>query len=74
MAEDFRSRAPWSSQPSLKEMTLDVGVDFDRFIEGLKNNRSDMEMAGELGVSPKTITHLRSHFERYGIQSIEGQD
>lgn len=74
MAEDFRSRAPWSRQPSLKEKAEEVGVDFDRFIAGLAANRSDVEMAREFGVPEKTIWHLRNHFERLGVHSIEGQD
>lgn len=74
MQEDFVSRVPWSAEPSLKQKTEDVGIDFDQFIGGLAQNRSDMEMAAEFKVSSKTISHLREHFERYGIHSIMGQD
>ncbi|MGI9860302.1 helix-turn-helix domain-containing protein [Moorella naiadis] len=68
------SRAPWSTQPSLKEMADEVGVDFDRFIAGLAANRSDTELAAEFGVESQVIYRLRDHFERYGIQSIMGRD
>ncbi|MDN5293856.1 MAG: hypothetical protein PWQ91_1028 [Eubacteriales bacterium] len=74
MEEDFISRVPWSVRPSLKAMTEEVGVDFNRFLEGLKNNRSDAEMAAEFGVTEKTISYLRDHFYRYGLGSIMGQD
>ena len=74
MAEDFRSRVPWSLEPSLKEMSEEVGVNFDKFIEGIARNKSDMEIAEEFGVTEKTVYHLRDHFERVGINSIMGQD
>ena len=73
-AEDFRSRAPWSTEPSLKAKAEEVGVDFDRFIEGLAKNRSDQEIAREFGVTEKTVWHLRNHFEKLGVHSIMGQD
>ncbi len=74
MTEDYVSRAPWSLQPSLKQMTEEVGVDFDKFIESLKVGRSDMEIGQEFSVSGKVIEHLREHFEKYGVHSIVGQD
>lgn len=75
MEPTFRpSRAPWSTQPSLKEMAAEVGVDFDRLIAGLAANRTDTELAAEFGVDCRVIYHLRDHFERYGVQSIMGQD
>ncbi|OPX83946.1 MAG: hypothetical protein A4E54_02911 [Pelotomaculum sp. PtaB.Bin117] len=69
-----QSRVPWSSEPSLKEMTREVGVDFDRFIEDLKEDKTDVEMAEEFNVSEKLIYHLREHFYSHGLGSIEGQD
>lgn len=69
-----QSRVPWSSEPSLKQMTREVGVDFDRFIENLKDNKTDAEMADEFAVSEKLIYHLREHFYTHGIGSIVGQD
>ncbi|MHB8917833.1 MAG: helix-turn-helix domain-containing protein [Desulfocucumaceae bacterium] len=74
MEEYLRSRVPWSTGPSLKQKTDEVGVDFDGFIDGLKNNRSDVEIAGEFGVSEKVISHLREHFITHGLGSIMGQD
>lgn len=74
MEEYLRSRVPWSTEPSLKQKTDEVGIDFDRFIYGLKYNKSDVEMAGELGVSEKTVSHLREHFMHRGLGSIMGQD
>ncbi len=72
--QDHVSRAPWSLQPSLKEMTEEVGINFDQFIECLKHNKSDMEMSQEFSVNNKTIQHLKEHFQRYGVHSIVGQD
>jgi hypothetical protein len=72
--ENYVSRAPWSVQPNLKEMTEDVGINFDLFIDSLKNNKNDMEIANEFNVSEKAINSLRLHFEKYGLQSIIGQD
>lgn len=74
MKEDYWSRAPWGLQPSVKEMAEEVGIDFDCFIEGMAKNMSDVELAEELGVTEKTINHLRDHFERFGVHSIVGQD
>ena len=74
MEEYLRSRVPWSAGPSLKQKTDELGVDFDVFIDGLKNNRTDMEMAREFGVSEKAVGHLRDHFMTRGLGSIMGQD
>ncbi|WP_258360482.1 helix-turn-helix domain-containing protein [Moorella sulfitireducens (nom. illeg.)] len=68
------ARVPWSTRPGLKEMAAEAGVDYDRFLAGLAANRSDTELAAELGVDSQVIFHLRDHFERYGIHSITGQD
>lgn len=74
MEEYIRSRVPWSTEPSLKTKTEEVGIDFDRFIEGLKDNKSDTEMAAEFDVTEPTVVHLRDHFMRHGVGSIMGQD
>ncbi|MGQ9558694.1 MAG: helix-turn-helix domain-containing protein [Desulfurispora sp.] len=74
MENYLRTRVPWSTQPSLKCKSAEAGVDFDRFIAALKEQRSDQEMAQEFAVSEKTIASLREHFERYGLGSIMGQD
>ncbi|GAW27798.1 MAG: helix-turn-helix domain-containing protein [Bacillota bacterium] len=75
MSHKYSSRgAPWDTRPSIKEMCAEAGVDWNRFIAGIKRGRSDEEMASEFGVSERTITSLRRHFEKYGIASVEGQD
>jgi len=74
MAEDYSSRVPWSTEPSLKAKAEEVGIDFDKFIAGLASNSSDMEMAKEFKVSSKTIMYLRKHFEELGLHSVMGQD
>ncbi|MFZ5644277.1 MAG: helix-turn-helix domain-containing protein [Bacillota bacterium] len=74
MEEYLRSRVPWTTEPSLKQKTEELGIDFDRFIYGMKYDKSDIELAGELGVSEKTIGHLRDHFIRKGLGSTMGQD
>lgn len=70
----FQSRVPWSSEPSLKEMAHEVGVDFDRFIDGIKEEKTDAEMAREFDVPQNLIYHLREHFYTHGVHSIMGQD
>lgn len=74
MEEFLRSRVPWSTEPSLETKANEVGVNFDNLIEGIKNNKTDEEMAEEFGVTPKCIGHLRDHFWTHGIGSIMGQD
>ncbi|MBO8137470.1 MAG: helix-turn-helix domain-containing protein [Desulfotomaculum sp.] len=74
MEEYIRSRVPWTTETSLVTKTEEVGIDFDRFIDGLKNNKTDAEMASEFGVTEKTISYLKDHFMRYGIGSTIGQD
>ncbi len=70
----IQSRVPWSLGPSLKEMAGEVGVDVDRFIDGIKNDKTDAEMAEAFDVSEKLIYHLRDHFYTHGIDSVMGQD
>ncbi|BAF59498.1 MAG: helix-turn-helix domain-containing protein [Pelotomaculum sp.] len=69
-----QSRVPWSSEPSLKEMADEVGIDFDRLIEGIKENKSDAALAEEFDVPEKLVYHLRDHFYSHGVHSIMGQD
>lgn len=66
--------APWSKEPSLKFMCDEVGVNMDSLIGGIEQNKSDTEMAKELGVSAKTVKALKEHFMTHGVGSIEGQD
>jgi uncharacterized membrane protein len=72
--EFIRSRVPWTTEPSLVTKTEEVGINFDNFIDGLKNDKSDAEMASDFSVSEKTISHLRNHFMTHGIGSTMGQD
>lgn len=75
MVETYlRSRVPWEAGPNLKEMTDEVGIDMDRFVEAIGANKSDMEMAMEFGVNERTINCLKEHFYRKGLGSIVGQD
>lgn len=74
MEEYLRSRVPWSTEPSLKQKTDELGINFDRFIEGIRDDRADAEMADELGISEKAVKHLRDHFMTHGVGSIMGQD
>ncbi len=65
---------PWGTQPSLKAMVEDIGVDFDIFFDGLKNGKTDDELASQLGASTEAIRTFREHFVKYGIDSVMGQD
>ncbi|NLW25274.1 MAG: helix-turn-helix domain-containing protein [Clostridia bacterium] len=55
-------------------MCDEVGVNMDNLISGIEKDKSDMEMAQELGVSVKTVKALKERFFSHGLQSIEGQD
>lgn len=68
------SRVPWSSEPSLKEMADEVGVNVDRLIDGIANDKTDSEMAEEFQVPEKLVYHLRDHFHTHGLDSVMGQD
>jgi len=70
----LRSRVPWEAGPNLKEMTDEVGIDMDRFVEAIGANRTDMEMAQDFGVTEKTIACLKDHFYRKGLGTTVGQD
>ena len=72
--QDYQSRVPWSRELSLKEKAAEVGVDFDRLMRLMAQNRNDTEMAEELGVPEALVRHLRRHFEAYGVHSVMGQD
>lgn len=73
--EGFKgSFPPWSRIPSLKEMTEETGIDFDKFIDCIKENMSTLEMAGMFNVSGQTIENLKEHFYKYGISSVMGGD
>lgn len=65
---------PWSRIESLSEICAEAGVDFDEFIEGVKNDQEIETMAEQFGVQVGTIEALQEHFFRYGIGSIIGGD
>lgn len=71
---NFVSRVPWGLEPGLKEKTDELGIDFDQFIDGLKNNKSDETMAQEFRVSREAIEALREHFTHLGIQTVVGRE
>ncbi|MDD2585197.1 MAG: helix-turn-helix domain-containing protein [Syntrophomonadaceae bacterium] len=73
--EGFKgSFPPWSRIPSLKEMTEETGIDFDKFVDCIKEGVSTVEMASMFDVSSQTIENLRGHFYKYGISSVMGGD
>lgn len=74
MESFLRSRVPWQSGPTLKQVTDEVGIDMDRFVEMIGANRSDTEMAQEFQVSEKTISSLKDHFYTKGLGTTVGQD
>ncbi|NMA51645.1 MAG: helix-turn-helix domain-containing protein [Peptococcaceae bacterium] len=55
-------------------MAKEVGVNYDQLMAGIKENKSDAEIANELAVSEKLIGHLKEHFYTHGLHSIMGQD
>ena len=65
---------PWSLQPSLQLMLEEAGLEFDKFLEDIKNGKTNDEIAQQTGVSREVISNLREHFEKYGIDSVMGQD
>ena len=74
MESFLRSRVPWQAGPTLKQVTDEVGVDMDRFVEMIGANRSDTEMAQEFHVSENTIASLKDHFYTKGLGTTVGQD
>ncbi len=65
---------PWSRIPSLLEMTAEAGVDHDRLIQLIENNRTPEEIARQMGISVETARALYEHFMHYGISSVIGGD
>jgi len=55
-------------------MLEEAGLEFDKFLEDIKNGKTDDEIAQQTGVSREVISNLREHFEKYGIDSVMGQD
>lgn len=61
---------PWGIEPSMHFVCDEVGIDYDRFVEGLNSNVSDAEMAREFSVEEQTIASLRNRF--YAVEAING--
>lgn len=74
MTQDKGSFPPWSRIPSLVEMTADAGIDYDDFIECIKQNQSVEQMANHFRVHTTTVESLQDHFFKYGISSVIGGD
>jgi DNA-binding CsgD family transcriptional regulator len=58
----------------LEYIARETGVDFNRFLELVKDQAPDDRMAAILGVSPRTVRSLREHFAEFGLDSVQGQD
>ena len=65
---------PWSRIPGFNEMCEETGIDFDSFIEDIKNGSGLEDMAVKYGVSMETISLLQEHFIKYGLSSVIGGD
>lgn len=65
---------PWSRIPSLQEMTLEAGIDHDRFLDSIQKGQSLQAMAEQFQVSEATVKSLYEHFIHYGISSVIGGD
>ncbi|MEN6462962.1 MAG: helix-turn-helix domain-containing protein [Syntrophomonas sp.] len=77
MVDDKRIKGsfpPWSRIPSLAEMTSEAGINFDCFVQCIKEDLSIEQMADKFKVSHTTIESLQDHFLRYGISSVMGGD
>jgi DNA-binding CsgD family transcriptional regulator len=51
-----------------------AGVDFNQFLELIKEQAPDDRISATLGVSPQTVRNLREHFAEFGLDSVQGQD
>lgn len=67
--EGFRG-PPWGKEPSMKIVCEDLGVDYNQFINALKEDKSDINMANELGVKKEVVESLRKRF--YDMEAISG--
>ncbi|MBO8158322.1 helix-turn-helix domain-containing protein [Thermosyntropha sp.] len=73
-SDKIGSFPPWSRIDDLAKMTEEVGIDFDQFIQCLKENKNTEEMAFKFKVSENTIDILKEHFYHYGVNSTMGGD
>lgn len=66
---------PWGVQPSMHFVCDEAGIDYQQFVEGLQQNKSDQEMAEEFKVKSEVIKNLKNRFYRVeGITGNYGQD
>lgn len=65
---------PWGWQPSLEYMAREAGVDFNRFLELVKEQVPDDQISAMLGVSPRVVRSLKEYFAGFGLDSVQGQD
>lgn len=68
------NHAPWSMDASLKDKTTEVGIDYNQFIEQLRRQASNSDMAKFFNKKEEVISNLRWHFEQFGVNSIQGRD
>ena len=64
---------PWGWQPSLEYMAREAGVDFNRFMDLVREQATDEKMSAILGVSPRIVRSLKEHFASFGLDSVHGQ-
>ncbi len=69
LEQGFRG-PPWGVEPSMRYVCDEAGIDYNRFIEGIAENKGDMELAEEFSVSSETINDLRRRF--YQVEAITG--
>lgn len=74
MSNDSWARVPWNAGLSLKDVAQDLNINYNDFIDQLKENKNDKDIADNLKVAEEIVYHLRQQFERFGLDSIQGQD
>lgn len=65
---------PWSRMPSLKEMSEEVGIDFDDLVKAIRTEMSPSEMSQRFDISEELASNFTEHFFRYGIGSVMSGD
>jgi len=73
MEELIRSGISCRTEPCLRQKTKELGISFDDFIGCLKDNKSNLEISSELGVTEAAIDHLQEHFQKHGLSSSYGE-
>ncbi|MGE5371100.1 MAG: helix-turn-helix domain-containing protein [Solirubrobacterales bacterium] len=65
---------PYTNEPSLREMTRELEIDFDDFIKSMGQNVEVQTMAERYGISEATMQSLADHFLHHGINTVVGGD